>query len=240
VLDLGMSELVLVGQTAYATGTSQAYARGEAQRALDICVRALRPAAAWTIATASGEPAGGAGATVTELTRWNETTRELEFSFGPKTNLLFLRVADAGAATGTMPPYVVLDFEPRGLGTGRPFEDVNANGVDLAGRMDDDQLKARVLLRTRTVGDRVVLERVLSPAADGASVPEAAVAVADLGPVRLPGGVSPGCVFFRSTASGRIEVRVRVRAFSDAKGKPSVTTAELATEVQLATLAPPR
>ncbi|MEZ0227374.1 MAG: prepilin-type N-terminal cleavage/methylation domain-containing protein, partial [Planctomycetota bacterium] len=94
VLLLGASELLLTGQNAYALSTGQAMVRGEAQRALDACVRDLRGAAAWSFATASGTVPGEAGSTLTPLTSWDEATGTLRFSFGPRSNVLF-RLLDA-------------------------------------------------------------------------------------------------------------------------------------------------
>ncbi len=240
ILVVGAAELVVAGQTTYTKGTSHTRARNDAQRALDACVRELRSAAAWTLATTTGSPPGSADGSVTELTSWDEATSTVAFSFSSRTNLMFHRVVDAGVVDASMPPYVVFDFEPKGLGTGRPFEDANANGTTLAGRMDDDQLKARVLLRTRSVEGRIVLERVFAPAVEDSTLPESIVPIADLGPDRLPAGFMPGAVLFKSVGQGVVEVRVTTRAVSDLRGKADVTAIELATHVHLGAIAPPR
>lgn len=236
VLVVGASNLMFLGQTSYARGTSEAHVRQQAQRALEVAVAELRGAAAWTFGTVSGS-------TVTELTRWDEAQKKLVFDFGgPRPNVLFLRVVQGGVVQDSAPPYVVFDFEP--LGTGGPFEDVNLNGTDLAGRMDDDRWKARVLLRTRSVGGRITLERVLAPAADAATfpgVPEVVTALADLGPDRLPNGATPGYVELRSPRAAVVTVKVVAKGIVDLKGKrPVVTTSELSADVALAASAPPR
>lgn len=237
VLLVGATELVLAGQHAYAQGTSQAFARTEAQKALDQCVKDLRGAAAWTFAT-------DAGGTITPLTAWSDSTDTLSFSFGPRPNVLFYRVVDAQLAPGVLPPYLVLDFEPKGLGTGAAPQDVSSNGTSCAGRMDDDQLKARVELRTRASGGRIVFERLLSPTNDASNVgspviPESAIEIADLGPATLPGGVSPGSVSFETAAPGVILVKARASTFVDQRGKGVLVSSEIETQVALTALAPP-
>ncbi len=242
VLLVGASELLLTGQSAYAMSTGQAMVRGEAQRALDACVKDLRGAAAWSFATASGTVPGAAGSTITELTSWDQTSGTLSFSFGPRSNVLFARALDAQVVPTSSPPYVILDFEPRGLGV--MTQDVGSNGTTFAGRMDDDQLKARVLLRTRVANDRVVFERVFAPVADppvdSPPIPESVLVLADLGPATVPLGATPGGISFETVAPGVVRVKASARTFVDQRGKRSLLPVEISTDVALTALAPPR